>query len=110
MIKFLDFYRKSRIGRERKTILKMIDLYCRINHNTKNNLCKSCSELAEYANNRLEKCPFGQEKPTCINCTVHCYRKSERERIREIMRFSGPRMIKYHPYLALMHIVDNKLG
>jgi len=31
-----------------------------------------------------------------------------REKVREVMRYSGPRMILRHPWLALMHVVDKR--
>ena len=30
-----------------------------------------------------------------------------REKIREVMRFSGPRLIFYHPIMAVRHIVES---
>jgi hypothetical protein len=98
---------KNRIGREKATLEKMFRIYCDKNHYTPN-LCEDCRGLLDYALDRLDKCPFGYEKPTCKNCHVHCYRKSEREKIRDIMRFSGPKMIYKSPYLALMHIIDGR--
>ena len=34
--------------------------------------------------------------------------KMSAEKIREVMRFSGPRMIFYHPYLAIKHVIESK--
>ena len=65
-------------------------------------------ELVDYADRKLGLCPYGPEKPTCADCPIHCYRSEPRERMREIMRYSGPRMLKNHPYLAIMHIFDGK--
>ena len=31
-----------------------------------------------------------------------------RERIREVMRFSGPRMIFHHPVMAVRHVIESK--
>lgn len=98
---------KSRIEREFLTVRKMIELYCRLNHN-KDSVCEECAYLINYADKKLSKCPFSESKPACNQCTVHCYRHEERNRIKEIMRFSGPRMIYTHPYLAIMHIIDKK--
>lgn len=39
---------------------------------------------------------------------VHCYKPEMREKIREVMRFSGPRMIFHHPYLAIKHVIESK--
>lgn len=97
---------KRRLGRERKTIDAMIEVYCEGCHGSSGGLCPSCGELAAYAALRLDRCPFGTEKPTCVGCPVHCYKPSMRERVRVVMRYAGPRMLLRHPYLALMHVVD----
>ncbi|MEA3334387.1 MAG: nitrous oxide-stimulated promoter family protein [Chloroflexota bacterium] len=97
-----------RMKRERRTIGVMVAIYCRQNHGNKGQLCAECSELQEYALLRLDKCPFQEEKTTCANCAVHCYKPERREQIREVMRFAGPRMIWRHPYLAMMHILDGR--
>ena len=67
--------------------------------------CPACAELRAYAEQRLLRCPFGDDKPTCNNCQVHCYRPEMRERVREVMIFAGPRMLLRHPVLALLHLV-----
>jgi hypothetical protein len=100
-----------RLAREEKTITAMIALYCREQHGTQasdagDGLCAECGELLEYARVRLEKCRYGAEKPTCANCETHCYRPAMRERVREVMRYSGPRMLTRHPVLAVAHLVD----
>lgn len=98
---------KSRIEREKITVEKMIRLYCKLNH--ENNLCGYCDEIIDYAMNRLDKCPYSNDKPACTNCPVHCYNKQMRDKIKEIMRFSGPKMMFHHPVLAVFHIYDNKI-
>ena len=35
---------------------------------------------------------------------VHCYQPEMREKIRQVMRFAGSRMLLYHPALALWHV------
>jgi hypothetical protein len=102
------FNNQYRLLREKQTVGIMIDLYCKMNHSAESN-CNECREIKAYVFKKLEKCPFGIQKPTCLNCKVHCYQKSEREKIREIMKFSGPKMIFRHPYLAIMHILDNRI-
>jgi hypothetical protein len=56
-------------------------------------MCESCAELLEYALLRLEKCPF-DPKPKCKDCKVHCYKDDYRQRIREVMKFSGIHFVK----------------
>lgn len=45
------------------------------------------------------------EKTFCAHCKVHCYKPEMRERIRQVMRYSGPRMIIYDPKTALWHML-----
>ena len=68
----------------------------------------SKEELKEYVELRLDKCPFQENKTFCSNCKIHCYKPFYREKIKEVMRFSGPRMILYHPILAIKHVVESK--
>jgi hypothetical protein len=97
----------SRIERERKTIKVMISMYCAGRHNPeKGRLCPECAGLEAYAMERIDKCPFIEDKPTCQKCPVHCYRKEEREQVGVVMRFAGPRMLLSHPVLTFFHLVD----
>ena len=100
---------KNRTEREQITLEKMFVLYCREKRHSKM-LCSECKSLLEYSLERIEKCPFGPKKPTCINCTVHCFQQKEKEELKEVMRFSGPKMIFRHPFLAIMHIFDSKIN
>lgn len=84
----------------------MIRIACKAWHGTEEGLCPECEELRLFADARLERCPFGEQKPTCANCLVHCYKPAMRERIREVMRFAGPRMLRRHPILAMWHVLD----
>ena len=95
--------------REKRLVGEMIALYCRKKHGTrKGSLCERCAELSAYAKERSDRCPFMEEKTFCQNCRVHCYRPEMRERIREVMRFSGPRMILYHPAAAVRHLISTR--
>ena len=94
--------------REKKTIAAMIEIYCRHYHNPDDNkLCPECTDLLEYANKRLDKCPFGPDKGPCSKCQVHCYKPELRDRVREVMRFAGPKMITKHPILAMDHLIKS---
>ncbi len=83
----------------------MIRIYCRANHGAAKDLCEDCAGLLAYAEQRIAKCPFGVNKPTCEKCTVHCYREEAREQIKVVMRFAGPRMLGRHPILAIRHLI-----
>ena len=69
---------------------------------------RSVGREATRAERRLEKCPFAEEKPTCVKCPVHCYEAVMRERVRQVMRYAGPRMLLRHPVLALLHLRDER--
>jgi hypothetical protein len=92
----------NKITYEKIIVDHMISLYCCKKHKNKT-LCDDCEALKNYATERLSKCPFGDEKAACKDCKVHCYNKDMRERIREVMRFSGPRMFFYYPKDAFLH-------
>ena len=93
---------------EKKIVALMIRIYCKKKHGTKKELCADCQALCDYAMLRSDKCPFMETKTFCSNCKVHCYKPEMREKIREVMRFSGPRMILYHPVLAVRHVIESK--
>jgi hypothetical protein len=92
---------------EIRTVRRMIALYCRDRHNKKE-LCGSCRELADYAEERIRKCPYGDRKPACSHCTIHCYKPQMRARIQEVMRVAGPMMVWHHPVLAVRHLIRLK--
>ena len=97
----------KRLKREHETISRMIALYCHAHHHPPQSvLCSECQLLLDYAHQRIERCPYGWEKPTCANCPIHCYQPDRREQIRQVMRYAGPRMLWHHPRLAVLHLVD----
>lgn len=98
---------KKRLARERLTMTKMVGIYCTAHHDSdRDSLCEACREFLDYAKVRLRKCPYGDQKPTCANCPVHCYKPARKEQARVIMRFAGPRMLLRHPLLAITHQLD----
>jgi hypothetical protein len=96
-----------RLTREKKTITAMVKIYCRSHHAyPEGSLCQDCCEFLLYAEKRLSYCPFAEKKPTCGQCPVHCYKEDMQEKAKEIMRFSGPRMLWRHPIMAIFHFLD----
>ena len=97
----------GRLKREQATFRCMARIYCDHHHpHAGAGLCDDCENLMRYAEKRLEKCPYGTDKPTCANCPIHCYKPAQRDQAREIMRFAGPRMTWRHPIRAIGHLLD----
>lgn len=97
---------KNRVQKEADIVRIMIDMYCKGNHSSNIVLCNECEELATYAESRALNCKFGNKKPVCGKCKIHCYKPSMREKIKKVMRYSGPRMIIKHPVVLAMHAMD----
>jgi len=101
-----------------KILAKFIHVYCRSHHrlgtdrfclrsslvkiSPRNDFCPECLELLEYAIAKRMKCPLA-DKPACKHCQIHCYRAGMREKIREIMRFSGKKLVLRGRLDLLLH-------
>jgi hypothetical protein len=97
----------GRLEREYRTMQCMVQIYCADHHAAAGAaLCEQCGEFLHYAQRRLEKCPYGADKPVCAKCPIHCYKHAQREQARAIMRYAGPRMVLRHPWLSLTHMLD----
>ena len=90
--------------REKEMVSQMIALYCKKHHGGKGSLCPQCRALEEYARARSDKCPFMEEKTFCSHCKGHCYKPEMREKIKDVMKWAGPRMIFTHPVFAFRHV------
>lgn len=97
--------KESRIEQEKKVLKKMVQIYCK-GHGHGKELCENCKKLIEYANQRLDVCKFGDNKAFCSKCTIHCYKQEMRELVKEVMRYSGPRMLLHNPLMALKHLIQ----
>jgi hypothetical protein len=95
----MDFSRRLEI----KTVQKMIMMYCNKMHDKKNELCTDCLDLLNYAEQRIDKCIYGDNKPVCSKCRVHCYKPEMRKKIKIVMKYSGPRMLLRSPILSLRY-------
>ena len=100
--------RHPRLARELCTLRAMVRIHCRDHHGAQRELCEDCEALMRYATRRLDRCVFGDDKPTCANCKVHCYNAAMREEVRTVMRYAGPRMLLRHPVLTLRHLRDGR--
>jgi len=95
----------TRIEQEKITVGQMVEIYCKGVHRTKEGLCEECSALLEYAFARLDHCKFGEKKPTCKKCPIHCYKPTMRKQMQDAMRYAGPRMMWHHPISAIKHLI-----
>lgn len=94
---------EGNLATEFKTVAAMMRVYCR-NHHTGTPLCEQCKALLIYAETKLDRCPYGQDKPACNKCPIHCYKPEQKQQMRAVMRYSGPRMLAFHPILAIRHL------
>ena len=89
---------------EKESLDMMIKMYCHGRHHTKKGeLCPECQEFETYAFSRTDHCPFMETKTFCSACKVHCYSPKWKPYVREVMRYSGPRLLFHHPVLTLLH-------
>lgn len=97
-----------KIYKEKEVVDLMIDIYYK--KKIKKDISKRVEkeDLKKYCAYRLSLCPFKDKKPFCSNCKIHCYDKVHKELIKEVMRYSGPRMLLYHPIIAIKHVIESK--
>jgi len=89
-----------------KLIGKFVEVYCAGRHGGieraafslpaglgERRLCPECSTFMQYAVTRRMKCPLEAEKPTCKHCRIHCYNKANLEKVKEIMAYSGKKLM-----------------
>lgn len=80
--------------RDQQILIRFVKVYCHKKHGTgRGELCDDCRDLLAYAKHKRDICPL-DPKPKCKDCPVHCYGKEYREKIREVMRFSGMYHVK----------------
>ncbi|MCM0080952.1 nitrous oxide-stimulated promoter family protein [Geomonas sp. Red32] len=85
--------RAAKEANDIKVLETFIGFYCRGKHGSrKGELCTSCHDLLAYARTKRAKCPL-DPKPDCKHCPIHCYGKSQRAAIREVMAYSGRRLL-----------------
>lgn len=85
--------KRRRQEKDVKLLATFIGSYCRGKHKSpKGELCTDCADLLRYAGARRCNCPL-DPKPACKHCPVHCYSKARREAIREVMGYSGRRLL-----------------
>jgi hypothetical protein len=106
-----------------KTLALFIDLYCRYKHPDSPRrelqllthdvgliagktivLCPECTKLLAHAFVKRSHCPM-HPKPMCKHCPSHCYHPTYRAQIREVMKFSGRKMLLSGRLDYLFHLL-----
>jgi hypothetical protein len=97
------------LRRDLRTLAFFIRIYCHAKHEQRSpvvlkgfdieklagkplELCPDCTKLLQHAFVKRSHCPM-DPKPQCKDCPSHCYQEAYRKKIREVMRFSGSRML-----------------
>jgi predicted amidophosphoribosyltransferase len=93
----------DRRDKDQHILEQFVGIYCRGKHERPSGeLCADCQDLLSYAVKRLQRCPHNP-KPACKHCEIHCYKPAYRERIREVMRYSGKRLVLHGRLDLLWH-------
>jgi len=103
-----------------RTLMKFISIFCGENHKGEKapfsfklfdikeidkkdvSLCPECSRLLTYGLTMRVKCPR-DPKPMCKKCDTPCYRGDYKDKIREVMKFSGMYLVKHGRVDLLYH-------
>lgn len=103
-----------------RTLMKFVGIFCREHHDGEKTpfafklfdtkeiekkevpLCPDCMRLLTYGLTMRMKCPH-DPKPMCKKCETQCYRGEYKEKIREIMKFSGIYLVKHGRVDMLYH-------
>ena len=96
--------------KELKTVRKMIEIYCKGQHRRKSgDLCESCAELMHLCRSKGRAMPTYGRKKHFVPCAKHTvmHRPIGNE-LKEVMRYSGPRMLWIHPIMTIRHILLGK--
>lgn len=100
-----------RVDKDLRTLAWFIQIYCRNKHADADKalpelkgfdlekigaksvpICRACEKLLTHAFVKRAHCPFNP-KPACKHCETHCYQPTYRQRIREVMRYSGKKLV-----------------
>lgn len=89
-----------------RLIGKFVEVYCHGKHRAaahtpvalpsglgERRLCPACTAFLEYAITKRLRCPLEAEKPSCKHCRIHCYDQLHRAMVREIMAYSGRKLM-----------------
>ena len=106
-----ELAREKELRHDLKTLALFIQVYCRYKHRERPKteatlhthdvrqlagrsivLCPECTKLLAHAFVKRSHCPH-DPKPMCKHCPNHCYHPTYRAQIRQVMKFSGRKML-----------------
>lgn len=67
-------------------------------------LCPECTKLLAHAFIKRTHCPM-HPKPACKHCPSHCYHPTYRAQIREVMKYSGKKLLLSGRLDYLFHLL-----
>lgn len=113
----------ERVYRDLKTLALFIEIYCRGRHSDSEkapaelphfdvakiagkqiHLCPDCLKLLHHAFVKRTHCPM-DPKPMCKHCPNHCYAPAYRQQIREVMKYSGRKLVMSGRVDYLLHLL-----
>lgn len=89
---FIDIYCRGRHGDAERGPVRLRNIDVEPLHGGPLRLCRACARLAAHAFMKRLYCPY-EPKPSCKKCPTPCYAPEYRARIREVMRYSGRRLV-----------------
>ena len=105
LIKFIEVYCHDHHSEQTDSdlsFLKKIDL--KELTNSPPQLCPECQKLLAHALVKRTTCPM-DPKPTCKHCTKHCYHPRYRQQTREVMKYSGRKLVMRGRIDYLIHLL-----
>jgi hypothetical protein len=100
---FVSIFCREKHTEKSKSVFPLPDLRLERSLGNKNmELCDDCRKLLNHGIAKLLQCTY-DPKPMCKKCRTHCYAPGYRERIREVMRFSGLYLVKHGRLDLMLH-------
>lgn len=95
--------------KEQYVVEEMIRLYCRKNHGKEGHasggMCPECQKLADYAKRGARNVPSWNRKHSAQTAKYTATSRKCGKRSAPLCGFRGPRMLLYHPILAIWHLI-----
>lgn len=90
---FVDIYCRNCHKDKEKRFVRANGILKEFSKEISRSLCNDCEKLLLHSAVKRVLCPF-EPKPACKKCPENCYSNGFREKMKEVMRFSGADLIK----------------